>query len=58
MRTTLNIDDDALGEVKELAVLEGKSAGKILSELRGRRSTAAFPGRRSSERRFDHLAVL
>lgn len=33
MRTTLNIDDDVLLAVKELARLRGSTAGAILSEL-------------------------
>ena len=33
MRTTLDIDDDVLGAVKDLARSERKSAGKVLSEL-------------------------
>lgn len=33
MRTTLNLDDDVLRAVKELARLRGSTAGAILSEL-------------------------
>ena len=33
MRTTLDIDADILQTAKELAVLYGSSAGKVLSEL-------------------------
>jgi predicted transcriptional regulator len=33
MRTTLDIDDDVLQAVKELAEMRRKTAGKILSEL-------------------------
>ncbi len=33
MRTTLDIDNDVLQTVKELARTEGKPAGKVLSEL-------------------------
>lgn len=33
MRTTLNLDDDVLLAVKELAELRGLTAGEILSEL-------------------------
>jgi len=33
MRTTLNIDDDVLRAVKEIARLRGSTAGAILSEL-------------------------
>ena len=33
MRTTLDTDDDILQAVKELARAEGKTAGRVLSEL-------------------------
>ena len=33
MRTTLNVDDDVLLAVKELARRDGRSAGEVLSEL-------------------------
>jgi hypothetical protein len=33
MRTTLNIDDDVLSAVRELAKTERKTAGQILSDL-------------------------
>jgi hypothetical protein len=33
MRTTLDIDDDVLQAAKELAILRGSTAGKVLSEL-------------------------
>lgn len=33
MRTTLNVDDDVLRAVKEIAKLRGSTAGAILSEL-------------------------
>jgi hypothetical protein len=33
MRTTLDIDDDILQAAKELAKVEGKTAGQVLSEL-------------------------
>lgn len=39
MRTTLDIDDDVLQAAKELAALNGSTAGKVLSEL-ARRSLA------------------
>jgi hypothetical protein len=41
MRTTLDIDDDILQAVKELARTEGKTAGKVLSELARRALTQA-----------------
>jgi hypothetical protein len=33
MRTTLDIDDDVLQAAKEMAVLQRKTAGRVLSEL-------------------------
>ncbi|HZD50037.1 MAG TPA: hypothetical protein VE178_14945 [Silvibacterium sp.] len=33
MRTTLSIDDDVLAAVKEIASHQGKTVGKVLSEL-------------------------
>ncbi|MFM2423526.1 MAG: hypothetical protein RL291_2056, partial [Pseudomonadota bacterium] len=33
MRTTLDIDDDVLEAAKDLARSEGKSMGKVLSDL-------------------------
>jgi hypothetical protein len=33
MRTTLNLDDDILLAVKELARLKGTTAGRVLSDL-------------------------
>ena len=33
MRTTLNLADDVLSAVKELAELRGSTAGEVLSEL-------------------------
>lgn len=33
MRTTLDIDDDVLAAAKELAAMQRKSAGEVLSEL-------------------------
>lgn len=33
MRTTLNVDDDVLRAVKEIAKLRGSTAGAILSDL-------------------------
>ena len=33
MRTTLNLDDDVLRAVKEIAKLRGSTAGQVLSEL-------------------------
>jgi hypothetical protein len=33
MRTTLDLDDDVLQAVKEIALVRGSTAGKVLSEL-------------------------
>lgn len=33
MRTTLKLDDDVLRAVKELARLQGRTAGEVLSDL-------------------------
>jgi len=33
MRTTLDIDDDVLLAAKEIAISQGSTAGKVLSEL-------------------------
>ena len=33
MRTTLDIDDDVLQAAKEIAATEGRTAGKVLSDL-------------------------
>ena len=33
MRTTLDLDDDVLQAVKELAAFRGSTAGRVLSEL-------------------------
>jgi hypothetical protein len=33
MRTTLEIDDDILQAAKEIAATEGRTAGKVLSDL-------------------------
>ena len=42
MRTTLDLDDDVLQAVKELGVLQKKTAGQMLSEL-ARRALAPSP---------------
>ncbi|MBK7250184.1 MAG: ribbon-helix-helix protein, CopG family [Gammaproteobacteria bacterium] len=41
MRTTLDIEDDVLAAVKELARREGRSAGDVLSALARRALTGA-----------------
>lgn len=40
MRTTLDIEDDILQAAKELAQVEGKTAGQILSQLARKGLTA------------------
>ncbi|NJD20729.1 MAG: CopG family transcriptional regulator [Gemmatimonadetes bacterium] len=44
MRTTLNLDDDVLLAVKELAELRGATAGEVLSDLARRALTAGRAG--------------
>ena len=48
MRTTLNIDDDVLRAVKEIARLRGNSAGTILSDL-ARQSLERGRSKKASE---------
>lgn len=43
MRTTLNVDDDILLTVKELAHRDGRSAGAVLSELARKGLSARAP---------------
>jgi hypothetical protein len=48
MRTTLDLDEDVLQAVKELAEFRGTSAGKVLSELaRKALAPAAVPAVRN-----------
>ena len=47
MRTTLNIDDDVLIAVKEVAARESKPAGAVVSDLL--RRSLAHGGRETSE---------
>lgn len=57
MRTTLDIDDDVLDAARELAKAEGKTAGKILSELaRKALTTPEFPASGLSERNSEPLS--
>ena len=46
MRTTLDIDDDLLQAAKEIAGMQGKTAGQVVSELLRK----ALQGPRASER--------
>ncbi len=41
MRTTLEIDDDVVGAARELAALERRSLGSVISELARRGLTPA-----------------
>ena len=43
MRTTLNVDDDILLTVKEIARRDGRSVGAVLSELARRGLSAGAP---------------
>jgi hypothetical protein len=43
MHTTLDIDDDVLGAVKDIARSEGRTAGQVLSELARRALTTPSP---------------
>lgn len=45
MRTTLDIDDDVLAAAKELAQLNGKTAGQTVSDLLRRALSGSDPGR-------------
>jgi hypothetical protein len=49
MRTTLDLDDDVLQAVKELGLLQKKTAGQMLSEL-ARRALAPSPAPRARVR--------
>jgi len=42
MRTTLDVDDDVLNAVKEIARLQRRTAGRVISEL-ARRGIHAHP---------------
>jgi hypothetical protein len=44
MRTTLTIDDDVVSAARELAALEGRSIGSVISELARRGLTPAQVG--------------
>lgn len=48
MRTTLSIDDDVLSAAKEMAEIEKKSVGEIISSLARR---ALFPGESKAKSR-------
>ncbi|MFZ0392766.1 MAG: hypothetical protein WCF17_05375 [Terracidiphilus sp.] len=45
MRTTLSIDDDVLAAAKEIAAMDSKSVGEVISEL-ARNALKPQPSRR------------
>lgn len=45
MRTTLSIDDDVLSAAQELAQMENKSVGEVISSLARRALTPGTTGR-------------
>lgn len=47
MRTTLDLDEDVLHSAKELAMLNGSTTGKVLSDLARRALTANTPAVRT-----------
>ncbi|HKC25465.1 MAG TPA: antitoxin [Thermoanaerobaculia bacterium] len=57
MRTTLEIDDDVILAAKELASRQGKTAGKVLSEL-ARRGIRAPPAEVKRARVVNGFEVL
>jgi hypothetical protein len=46
VRTTLSLDDDVLEAAKELANLQRRTIGEVISELARRSLTVAGPGRK------------
>ena len=54
MRTTLDIDEDVLATVKDLAKAEGKTMGEVISDLARRAlTTPSLPGLSESAAAFD-----
>lgn len=51
MRTTLEIDDDVLQAAKDLAAREGKTAGRVISDLARRGIQAPAPSSRGRKAR-------
>jgi hypothetical protein len=47
MRTTLDIDEDIMVAIKDLARRSSKSAGKILSDLARQTLTKAMPSKKA-----------
>jgi hypothetical protein len=54
MRTTLDIDEDVLESAKELAARQGKTAGRVLSEL----ARSALAPRDRSPRKLNGVPIL
>ncbi len=50
MRTTLDIDDDLLAAAKEIARIEGATAGQVVSRLLRHSLTGAVPAPRRGTR--------
>lgn len=46
VRTTLNLDDDVLEAVKEMAAVQRRTVGEVISELARRSLSASGPRRR------------
>ncbi|HEX4647107.1 MAG TPA: hypothetical protein VH598_16005 [Verrucomicrobiae bacterium] len=58
MRTTLDIEDDVLQAVKELAQRDGSTAGRVLSTLARRGLAAQVPAKGQTRRRRGGVPVL
>lgn len=58
MRTTLDIDDDVLQAAKELAQREGRTAGRVVSELARRGLTSQGVKSRASRSSRGGVPVL
>jgi len=58
MRTTLDIEDDVLQAVKELAQREGSTAGRVLSELARRGLAAQGPAKEQFSRTRGGVPLL
>ncbi len=59
MRTTLDIDDDVLATVKDLARSDGKTMGAVISELvRKALTTPSLTGLSEPHASFDHDDAL
>ena len=58
MRTTLEIDDDVVRAAKELAQREGRTAGKVISDLARRGLAAPARGRKNRSAMRGGVPVL